>query len=111
MEKIRKAPINNQIEPDFLYHIESTFKRWRELEAQGVTIGTRELSNFAFTLKGAVMNSHIGFTYNFNSRAEDEAGNMAITLRIYTNKEQNLPEIDNPAFFFTTSTEESEVAE
>lgn len=51
MEEKAMMPINNQIEPDFLEHIKSTFKRWRDLNTQGVTIGARELSNFAFTLK------------------------------------------------------------
>lgn len=102
MEKVRNTPINNQIEPDFLHHIESTFKRWNELTGQGVAIGTRELSNFAFTLKGAAMNSHIGFIYHFNPRAEEENGEIEIVLKIYTEKEQYLPGIDNPAYIFKT---------
>ena len=78
MEEKTMMPINNQIEPDFLEHIKSTFKRWRDLNTQGVTIGARELSNFAFTLKGASMNSHLGFKYNFNPRGTDADGNPAI---------------------------------
>lgn len=39
MEEKTMMPINNQIEPDFLEHIKSTFKRWRDLNTQGVTIG------------------------------------------------------------------------
>lgn len=31
MEEKTMMPINNQIEPDFLEHIKSTFKRWRDL--------------------------------------------------------------------------------
>lgn len=84
MEEKTMMPINNQIEPDFLEHIKSTFKRWRDLNTQGVTIGARELSNFAFTLKGASMNSHLGFKYNFNPRGTDTDGNPAITLKLYT---------------------------
>ena len=38
MEEKTMMPINNQIEPDFLEHIKSTFKRWRDLNTQGVTI-------------------------------------------------------------------------
>lgn len=45
MEEKTMMPINNQIEPDFLEHIKSTFKRWRDLNTQGVTVGARELSN------------------------------------------------------------------
>ena len=37
MEEKTMMPINNQIEPDFLEHIKSTFKRWRDLNTQGVT--------------------------------------------------------------------------
>ena len=36
MEEKTMMPINNQIEPDFLEHIKSTFKRWRDLNNQGV---------------------------------------------------------------------------
>lgn len=86
MEEKAMMPINNQIEPDFLEHIKSTFKRWRDLNTQGVTIGARELSNFAFTLKGASMNSHLGFKYNFNPRGTDTDGNPAITLKLYTKR-------------------------
>lgn len=71
MEEKTMMPINNQIEPDFLEHIKSTFKRWRDLNTQGVTIGARELSNFAFTLKGASMNSHLGFAYNVQRMTGD----------------------------------------
>ena len=83
MEEKTMMPINNQIEPDFLEHIKSTFKRWRDLNTQGVTIGARELSNFAFTLKGASMNSHLGFKYNFNPRGNGyrrKPGNHIKTL-------------------------------
>lgn len=93
-------PINNQIEPDFLEHIKSTFKRWRDLNTQGVTIGARELSNFAFTLKGASMNSHLGFKYNFNPRGTDADGNPAITLKLYTKPEQMNPAADRPVYEF-----------
>jgi len=92
------TPINNQIEPDFLQFIKDTFKRWEEITAQGTAIGTRELSNFAFVLKGAAMNSHIGFVYNFNPRGESEAGALAIQLSIYTDKTQHLNGC--PAMFF-----------
>ena len=95
MEEKTMMPINNQIEPDFLEHIKSTFKRWRDLNTQGVTIGARELSNFAFTLKGASMNSHLGFKYNFNPRGTDADGNPAITLKLYTKPEQMNPAAAN----------------
>ena len=49
MEEKTMMPINNQIEPDFLEHIKSTFKRWRDLNTLGLTIGERELSIFACT--------------------------------------------------------------
>lgn len=100
MEEKTMMPINNQIEPDFLEHIKSTFKRWRDLNTQGVTIGARELSNFAFTLKGASMNSHLGFKYNFNPRGTDADGNPAITLKLYTKLEQMNPAADRPVYEF-----------
>jgi hypothetical protein len=100
MEEKAMMPINNQIEPDFLEHIKSTFKRWRDLNTQGVTIGARELSNFAFTLKGASMNSHLGFKYNFNPRGTDADGNPAITLKLYTKPEQMNPAADRPVYEF-----------
>lgn len=100
MEEKTMMPINNQIEPDFLEHIKSTFKRWRDLNTQGVTIGARELSNFAFTLKGASMNSHLGFKYNFNPRGTDTDGNPAITLKLYTKPEQMSPAADRPVYEF-----------
>lgn len=100
MKEKTMMPINNQIEPDFLEHIKSTFKRWRDLNTQGVTIGARELSNFAFTLKGASMNSHLGFKYNFNPRGTDADGNPAITLKLYTKPEQMNPAADRPVYEF-----------
>ena len=100
MEEKAMMPINNQIEPDFLERIKSTFKRWRDLNTQGVTIGARELSNFAFTLKGASMNSHLGFKYNFNPRGTDTDGNPAITLKLYTKPEQMSPAADRPVYEF-----------
>lgn len=102
-EKAIKAmmPINNQIEPDFLEYIKRTFRRWRELNTQGVAVGTRQLNNFAFTLKGASMNSHLGFKYNFNPRGTDAEGNPAITLKIYTDAEQMNPAADRPCYEFT----------
>lgn len=100
MEEKAMMPINNQIEPDFLEHIKKTFKHWREVHAQGAAVGTRELNNFAFTLKGASMNSHLGFKYNFNPRGTDAEGNPAITLKIYTDLEQMNPAADNPYYEF-----------
>lgn len=94
-------PINNQIEPDFLEHIKATFKRWGEAHAQGVAVGVRELSNFAFTLKGASMNSHLGFKYKFNPRGTDADGNPAITLKLYTHPEQMNPAVDRPQYEFS----------
>lgn len=103
MEKADYIPINNQVEPDLLQYIKSTFGRWEKLTSNGVTVGTRELNNFAFTLKGAAMNSHIGFSYAFNPCGEDEAGRPAITLKIYTAKEQKHPGAENPAFTFVAA--------
>ena len=60
----------------------------------------RELSNFAFTLKGASMNSHLGFKYNFNPRGTDTDGNPAITLKLYTKPEQMNPAADRPVYEF-----------
>lgn len=100
MEEKTMMPINNQIEPDFLEHIKKTFKHWREVHAEGAAVGTRELNNFAFTLKGAAMNSHLGFKYNFNPRGKDTEGNPAITLKLYTKLEQMNPAEDNPVYEF-----------
>lgn len=97
-----QLPINNQIEPDFLQFLKDRFKQWNELSAQGVEIGIRELSNFGFIIKGAAMNSHLGFIYNFNPRAENEAGHLAITLSIYTDKAQyqENPLLAEPQYYF-----------
>lgn len=97
-----QQPINNQIEPDFLQFLKDHFKHWNELTAEGVEIGVRELSNFAFILKGAAMNSHLGFIYNFNPRAESAAGRLAITLSIYTDKAayQSAPFSAEPQYYF-----------
>jgi len=81
-----QLPINNQIEPDFLEYIKRTFKHWQDVNDQGQEVGVRELSNFAFTLKGAYMNSHLGF-YTISIPGESDAdNNPAITLKIWTNK-------------------------
>lgn len=56
MEEKTMMPINHQIEPDFLEHIKSTFKRWRDLNTQGVTIGARELSNFGAIARATLTN-------------------------------------------------------
>lgn len=100
MEEKTMMPINNQIEPDFLEHIKKTFKHWREVHAEGAAVGVRELNNFAFTLKGAAMNSHLGFKYIFNPRGTDAEGNPAITLKLYTKLEQMNPAADNPVYEF-----------
>lgn len=100
MEEKTMIPINNQIEPDFLEYVKKTFKRWNELHTQGVTVGVRELNNFAFILKGASMNSHLGFKYNFNPRGTDEEGNQAITLKLYIRPDQIDPAADRPYFEF-----------
>ncbi len=101
MEEKAMTPINNQIEPDFLEHIKRTFRHWREVHANGAAVGTRELNNFAFTLKGAAMNSHLGFKYNFNPRGTDADGNQAITLKLYTKPEQANQTADNPQYEFS----------
>jgi hypothetical protein len=94
-----QLPINNQIEPDFLEYIKRTFKHWQDVNDQGQEVGVRELSNFAFTLKGAYMNSHFGFLYNFNPRGADADNNPAITLKIWTNKNSNMA-TSEPQFEF-----------
>lgn len=101
MEVKAMMPINNQIEPDFLEHIKRTFRHWTDLHAQGVAVGVRELNNFAFTLKGASMNSHLGFKYHFNPKGEDADGNPAITLKLYTEQEQMNPAADRPKYEFS----------
>ena len=98
--RTKKVRNNTWKKKQFLEHIKSTFKRWRDLNTQGVTIGARELSNFAFTLKGASMNSHLGFKYNFNPRGTDADGNPAITLKFYTKPEQMNPAADRPVYEF-----------
>ncbi len=103
MEEKTMMPINNRIEPDFLEHIKKTFRHWREVHARGETVGTRELNNFAFTLKGAAMNSHLGFKYNFNPRGTDAEGNPAITLKVYEKLEHMNPVADNPAYEFAAT--------
>ncbi len=93
-----QLPINNQVEPDFLQFLKDTFKHYEELTAQGVEIGYRELNNFAFTLRGAAMNSHIGFKFKFDPRGTSKNGNIAITLKVFTDKNQE--QTDAPHYYF-----------
>ena len=100
MKENNMMPINNQIEPDFLEYIRKTFKHWEEVHGQRQAVGTRELNNFTFSLKGACMNSHLGFKYAFNPRGIDEDNNPAITLKIWTNPDGNQV-TDEPQYEFS----------
>ena len=98
MEKITNAPINNQVEPDLLHHIEKQFKKWQQYADEKVTLGTREIGNFAMLLKGAALNSHLGFKYKYSNGEDETDGKDYIKLEIFTDNEQYLNE--KPHFTF-----------
>ena len=44
------TPLNGIVEPDFLEYLDKTFKRWQQLAAQGVTLGSREIAKLTDTV-------------------------------------------------------------
>lgn len=46
------TPLNGIVEPDFLEYLDKTFKRWQQLAAQGVTLGSREIAKLTDTVYG-----------------------------------------------------------
>ena len=55
------TPLNGIVEPDFLEYLDKTFKRWQQLAAQGVTLGSREIAKLTDTVYGAKLNARYGF--------------------------------------------------
>lgn len=98
MEK-SMTPLNGIVEPDFLEYLDKTFKRWQQLAAQGVTLGSREIAKLTDTVYGAKLNARYGFEA-VARREPDEEGQDRFTLMIYKNREA--VENDPPLYHFTT---------
>ena len=80
------TPLNGIVEPDFLEYLDKTFKRWQQLAAQGVTLGSREIAKLTDTVYGAKLNARYGFEA-VARREPDEEGQDRFTLMIYKNRE------------------------
>lgn len=93
------TPLNGIVEPDFLEYLDKTFKRWQQLAAQGVTLGSREIAKLTDTVYGAKLNARYGFEA-VARREPDEEGQDRFTLMIYKNREA--VENDPPLYHFTT---------
>ena len=93
------TPLNGIVEPDFLEYLDKTFKRWQQLAAQGVTLGSREIAKLTETVYGAKLNARYGFEA-VTRREPDEEGQDRFTLMIYKNREA--VENDPPLYHFTT---------
>ena len=93
------TPLNGIVEPDFLEYLDKTFKRWQQLAAQGVTLGSREIAKLTDTVYGAKLNARYGFEA-VTRREPDEEGQDRFTLMIYKNREA--VENDPPLYHFTT---------
>ena len=62
------TPLNGIVEPDFLEYLDKTFKRWQQLAAQGVTLGSSEIAKLTNTVYGAKMCIRDSISY-FRRRA------------------------------------------
>ena len=94
------TPLNGIVEPDFLEYLDKTFKRWQQLAAQGVTLGSREIAKLSNVVEGARINSRFGFE-KFANRFTDEEGEEWFSLMIYKNREEM--EIDaEPLYCFAS---------
>lgn len=63
-------------------YLDKTFKRWQQLAAQGVTLGSREIAKLTDTVYGAKLNARYGFEA-VARREPDEEGQDRFTLMIY----------------------------
>lgn len=87
MGKATWIPTNGVIEPDFLEYLTRTFDRWQKLNAEKVTLGTREIAKFQDILMGAKLNARYGFEAVPHRGISDEDGKEHYTLLIYKNRE------------------------
>lgn len=95
------GPIHGIVEPDFLEYLEETFKRWQQLAAGGVTLGSREIAKFTDTMHGARLNAGYGFEA-VTHRGQDEEGQEHFTVAIYVNREAVKAEGATPLYTFDT---------
>lgn len=51
-EKKTHTPINGVVEPDFLEYLNKKFQQWNDFYEQGISLGSREIANFATTVQG-----------------------------------------------------------
>ena len=93
------TPLNGIVEPDFLEYLDKTFKRWQQLAAQGVTLGSREIAKLTDTIYGARLNARFGFEAVMH-RGPDEEGKEHFTVLIYKNRDAVATE--KPLYSFST---------
>lgn len=101
MEEVKKyVPTNGVVEPDFLEYIKKKFKQWNEFYEQGISLGSREIANFATTVQGAKLNARFGFVPVLH-RGPDAEGKERCTFMIYKNREA--VETEMPLYYFSTN--------
>ena len=100
MEEVKKyVPTNGVVEPDFLEYIKKKFKQWDDFYKQGISLGSREIANFAATVQGAKLNARFGFE-PVSHRGMDAEGQERYTFMIYKNREA--VETEMPLYHFST---------
>lgn len=98
-EKKTYTPTNGVVEPDFLEYLNKKFKQWDSLYEQGISLGSREIANFAATVQGAKLNARFGFETVLH-RGPDEEGQERFNFSIYRNREA--VKIEEPLYHFST---------
>ena len=98
-EKETYTPTNGVVEPDFLEYLSKKFRQWDELYEQGISLGSREIANFATTVQGAKLNAHFGFE-PVSYRGANADGQEQFTLLIYKNREA--VKTGKPLYHFST---------
>lgn len=98
-EKKTHTPINGVVEPDFLEYLNKKFQQWNDFYEQGISLGSREIANFATTVQGARLNAHFGFE-PVSYRGLDAEGQECFTLSIYYNREA--VKTGKPVYHFST---------
>lgn len=98
-EKKTHTPTNGVVEPDFLEYLNKKFKQWDGLYEQGISLGSREIANFAATVQGAKLNARFGFETVLD-RGSDEEGQERFNFSIYRNREA--VKTEGPLYHFST---------
>lgn len=98
-EKKTHTPTNGVVEPDFLEYLNKKFQKWNDFYEQGISLGSREIANFATTVQGAKLNARFGFEPVLH-RGPDAEGQERYTFMIYKNREA--VETEMPLYHFST---------